>query len=91
MKDITKFLKEALEGETKQPTVNESESIKSEKDFREWAESKFKEVFGDDYDEAKMKETVDGFLEENSDLVEEDEWGELVGMMNQSFSKDKDE
>lgn len=84
MKDITKFLNEALEENTSR--INESESIKSEKDFRAWAKSKFKEVFGDDYDAEKMKETVDGFLEENKDLVDKGEWGELVGMMNKSFT-----
>ena len=76
MKTLTDFIKESLGEET----------IKSEKDFRAWAEAKFKEVFGDDYDEDKMKETVDGFLEDNSDLVEAGEWGELVGMMNKSFA-----
>lgn len=80
MKDLVKFIKESL---------NESEeTITSEKDFREWAEAKFKEVFGDEYDEDQMKETVDGFLEDNSDLVEAGEWGELVGMMNKSFAPD---
>ena len=88
MKNITKFLQEALE-ENKR-TVNESESIKSEKDFRDWAEAKFKEVFGDDYDTDKMKETVDGFLEENKDLVDKGEWGELVGMMNKSFASNNE-
>ena len=65
----------------------EAESeVKSEKDFRSWAESKFKEVFKDNFDEKKMKDTINGFLKDNKELVEKGEWGELVGMMNASFS-----
>lgn len=60
--------------------------VKSEKDFRSWAESKFKEVFKDDFDEKKMKDTINGFLKDNKELVDKGEWGELVGMMNASFS-----
>lgn len=63
------------------------ESIKSEEDFRDYAENKFKEVFGDDLDEEKMKETIDGLLNDNKDLVDAGKWGELVGMLNKSFAK----
>lgn len=62
------------------------ESIKNEKDFREAARAKFEEVFGDELDEEKMKKTINGFLEDNKDLVEKGEWGELIGMFNQSFA-----
>lgn len=78
MKNISDFLKESL-------MVNEGE-IKSEKDFREYAENKFKEVFGDELDENQMNETIDGLLDENKDLVDAGEWGELVGMLNKSFA-----
>jgi hypothetical protein len=78
MKNISDFLKESL-------MVNEGE-IKSEKDFREYAENKFKEVFGDELDENQMNETIDGLLEDNKDLVDAGEWGELVGMLNKSFA-----
>lgn len=79
MKDITTFLNECL---------NESEeTIKDEKSFREAAEAKFKEVFGDDLDEDKMKETIDGLLKDNEELVKKGEWGELIGMLNKSFAK----
>ena len=61
------------------------ESIKSEKDFRDYAENKFKEVFGDDLDEDQMKETIDGILTDNKELVDEDDWGSLVGILNKSF------
>lgn len=62
------------------------ETIKDEKSFREAAEAKFKEVFGDDLDEDKMNETIDGLLKDNKDLVEKGEWGELIGMLNKSFA-----
>ena len=70
-------------------SINESEeeSVKSEKDFRAWADAKFKEVFGDELDEKRMKFTIDGFLKNNKKLVDAGEWGELVGKMNASFAK----
>ena len=77
MKNITDFINEAL-------MVNEGE-IKSEKDYREYAKTKFEEVFGDDLDEKKMNDTIDGLLKDNKDLVDAGEWGELVGMLNKSF------
>lgn len=64
------------------------ETIKSEKDFREAARAKFEEVFGDELDEDKMKKTIDGFLKDNKDLVDDGKWGELIGMFNQSFAPD---
>lgn len=79
MKDITKFLFEQL-------NVNEgNESIKDEKTFRDYAENKFKEVFGDELDEKKMKETIDGLLKDNEDIVKKGDWGQMVGMLNKSF------
>ena len=81
MKNIAEFLNECLE-------VNEAEeTIKSEKDFRDYAENKFKEVFGDELDEDEMNKTIDGILNDNKELVDNNEWGELVGMLNKSFSK----
>lgn len=77
MKNITDFINEAL-------MVNEGE-IKSEKDFKEYAKNKFEEVFGDELDEKKMNDTIDGLLKDNKDLVDAGEWGELVGMLNKSF------
>ena len=75
---LTEFISEAL-------MVNEGE-IKSEKDFREYAKNKFEEVFGDELDEKKMNDTIDGLIEDNKDLVDAGEWGELVGMLNKSFT-----
>lgn len=79
VRSLTQYLSESL---------NESkESIKDEKSFRKAAESKFKEVFGDDLDEEQMKKTIDGLLKDNKELVDKGEWGELIGMLNKSFSK----
>ena len=81
MKNISEFLNECL-------VVEADETIKSEKDFRAAARAKFEEVFGDVLDEEKMNKTIDGLLEDNKDLVEKGEWGELIGMLNQSFAPD---
>lgn len=88
MKNITDFINEALAAETKvdEQFVTEGE-VKSEKDFREYAENKFKEVFGDELDEKEMNDTIDGLLKDNKELVDTGEWGELVGMLNKSFAK----
>lgn len=84
MKDITVFLNEQFE-ETK-ANVTEAE-IKSEKEFRDYATNMCKEAHGDDFDEDKCKEAIDGFLNDNKELVEKEEWGELVGMWNKGFAK----
>lgn len=89
MKNITDFINEALAieaNETNEQFITEGE-VKSEKDFREYAENKFKEVFGDELDEKEMNDTIDGLLKDNKDLVDAGEWGELVGMLNKSFAK----
>ena len=84
MKNLVDFLNESFE---EAPKVNEAEeTIKSEKDFRAAARAKFEEVFGDELDEEKMNKTIDGLLEDNKDLVEKGEWGELIGMLNKSFA-----
>ena len=63
------------------------ESIKSEKDFRDYAKNKFEEVFGDDLDEDKMKDVVDGILKKYADDAENGDWGILVGVLNKSFGE----
>ena len=82
MKHITDFINEALN----EAYITEGE-VASEKDFREYAENKFKEVFGDELDEKEMNDTIDGLLKDNKELVDAGEWGELVGMLNKSFAK----
>jgi hypothetical protein len=76
MKNLSDYITEALlvEGE-----------IKSEKDFREYAENKFKEVFGDDLDEDKMNKVVNGILDKYKDEADKGNWGKLVGVLNKSF------
>ena len=79
MKNLTEYLKESL--------YEAEETIKDEKSFREAAEAKFKEVFKDDLDEDKMKETIDGLLKDNKELVEAGDWGALIGILNKSFGQ----
>lgn len=67
--------------------LNEAEeTIKDEKSFRQAARAKFEEVFGDDLDEKRMNDTIDGLLRDNKDLVDGGHWGELIGMLNKSFA-----
>lgn len=86
MKDLTQFLMEQL-NEAEDNKDKAAESIKDEKTFRDYAENKFKEVFGDELDEKQMKDTIDGILKDNKDKVDAGEWGELVGILNKSFAK----
>lgn len=88
MKDITLFLTEQLAEQVQNDsaTVNEAE-IKDEKAYREYAHAKLKEVFGDDYDEAKADEMVDGILKDNKELVDKGDWGALVGVLNKGVAK----
>ena len=78
MKGLTDAIRESL--------VTEGE-INNEKEFREFAKAKMEEVFGDELDKKRMKFTIDGFIKDNKKLVDKGEWGELVGMFNQSFAK----
>lgn len=80
MKKLIDFLKESLISEGK---------ISSEKEFRAAAEKKFKAVFKDDLDEEKMKETIDGLLNDNKELVDKGAWGELIGILNKSFNENQ--
>ena len=84
MKDLSVFLTEQIEASK----VNEgTESIKDEESFREYAEKKFKEVFGDELDEKQMNDTIDGILKDNKEDVDKGDWGKLVGVLNKSFGK----
>lgn len=89
MKNISDYIKEQLDIEQLNIEENEivEESVKSEEDFRAAAEAKFKKAFGDDLDEDKMNKTIDGILKDNKDLVDSGNWGELIGILNKSFSK----
>lgn len=86
MRPLNEHLTNLLEKEE-----DTKKTIQSEKDFREAARAKFEEVFGDELDEDQMKETIDGILNDNQDLVKNNEWGELIGILNKSFgSKHED-
>lgn len=61
------------------------ESITDEKSFRDYAENKFKVVFGDKLDNEKMNKTIDGLLSDNKEDVNKGDWGKLVGLLNKSF------
>ena len=78
MKTLNEFINEQL--------VCEAE-IKSEKEFKEYAEKKFKEVFGDDLDNDKMNKTIDGILKDYKKDADNGDWGTLVGVLNKSFGK----
>lgn len=86
MKNLTEFINEQLSTVVETPAVEITEGkIESEQDFRDYAENKFKEAFGDELDEDKMKKTIDGILDDNKDAVEAGEWDTLVGVLNKSF------
>lgn len=91
LRSISDYIEEKCKTEDckncKQHPITEEGEIESEKDFREYAENKFKEAFGDDLDEERMKNTIDGLLDDNQDLVKDGNWAELVGKLNQSFAK----
>lgn len=88
MKPLRSYINENLFEEKVnelQESENSEESIKDEKTFRDYAENKFKEVFGDELDEKEMKETIDGILKDYKKEAEEGDWGTLVGVLNKSF------
>lgn len=91
-KKLDKVEKKAEDAEKEAKKAEEEankaeESIKDEKSFREYAEAKLKEVHGDEYDEAKAKETINGILEDNKELVEKGDWGALIGILNNGVVK----
>lgn len=61
------------------------ETITDEKTFRDYAENKFKEVYGDELDEDKMKDIIDGILKDYKEDADNGDWGKLVGVLNKSF------
>lgn len=69
----------------KKESKKSEESIKDEKSFKEYAEKKFKEVFGDKLDEKKMNDVIDGILNDCKEEIEKGEFGTAIGMLNKSF------
>ena len=83
IKKLSSFIKESFDSykEEIEKQLNESEeSIKSEEDFKDYAKNKFKEVFGEEIDEDKMNEVIEGIIKKC-----DGDWGEAVGMLNKSF------
>lgn len=92
MTSLVDFINESFKDELNKNTnvveqnLNEGE-IKDEKAFREYAEKKLKEEHKEDYDEKKAKETIDGILADNKELVDKGDWGALVGILNKGTVK----
>ena len=61
------------------PTVNEAE-VKSDEDFKEYAFAVLGKAFGDDFDEAKAQEVVDGLLSKHGE-----DYGAAVGALTASL------
>lgn len=59
--------------------LNEAD-IKSADEFKEYAFDTLKKAFGDDFDEAKAQDVVDGILDKCGD-----DYGTCVGMLNKSL------
>ena len=62
-----------------QESVNEAE-VKSDEDFKEYAETVLKKAFGEDYDENKAGEVIDGLISKYSG-----DYGAMVGALQSSL------
>ena len=72
-KEYDKYIKEGEE-------VNEAE-VKTEAEFKEYAEKVLKKAHKDDYDEAKAKKTIDGILKKS-----DGDLGAAVGMLTSGLA-----
>jgi len=61
------------------PIVNEAE-VKSDEDFKEYAFAVLQKAFGEDFDEAKAQEVVDGLLSKHGE-----EYGAAIGALTSSL------
>ena len=82
MKAFKEYILEHIGDE---PITEDEKTIKDEKSFRDYAENKFKEVFGDKLDVDKMKKIIDGIIEDSKDEIDDGDWGTVVGKLNKSF------
>lgn len=82
MKAFKEYILEHIDDE---PITEAEETIKDEKSFRDYAENKFKEVFGDKLDVDKMKKIIDGIIDDSKDEIDNGDWGVVVGKLNKSF------
>jgi len=94
MKSLVEYMNESFNEELNKKNVNEQNinegEIKDEKEFREYAEKKLKEVYEDKYDADEAKKMIDGILEDNKELVDKGDWGALVGVLNKGVAKKED-
>jgi hypothetical protein len=74
-------LKTWWENNVQESVVNEAE-VKSDDEFKEYAMTVLKKAFGDEFDEAKATEVVDGILKKCGD-----DYGACVGMLTSSLGE----
>lgn len=65
--------------------VNEAKEIKSDSEFKEYAQTVLKKAFGDKYDEEKAMKTAEGILKKS-----DGDYGAAVGMLTSSLGESKD-
>ena len=78
--DLAEYIEESMKLE-ESVEVNEAE-INSDEEFKEYAETVLQKAFGEDYDEAKATEVIDGILSK----VDGD-YGAAVGMLTSSLGE----
>jgi hypothetical protein len=78
-KALEVYLKTVYDAATNESVVNEAE-IKSDDEFKEYAFAVLKKAFGDDFDEAKAGDVVDGILSKS-----DGDYGAAVGMLTGSL------
>lgn len=76
MRTLLESLRDAL-------TFEGKDEITDAKSFREYARSLFDEAFGDELDVDQMNDIVDALIDKQKD--EDLDWGEVVGMLQQSM------
>lgn len=70
--DLAEYIEESV-------TVNEAE-VKSDEEFKEYAFTVLQKAFGEDFDEAKAEEVVDGLISKHSG-----DYGAMVGALQSSL------
>ena len=76
-KTISDYLSQVWENNKKDIILTEKD-VTDEKSFREYAKSVLKKMHGDDYDEKKAEEVIDGMIKDKKD---DEDWGVLVGKL----------
>ena len=62
----------------KKDVILTEKDVTDEKSFREYAKAILKKMHGDDYDEKKAEEVIDGMIKDKKD---DEDWGVLVGKL----------